>query len=426
MWPRALVGWLFGGVLLSGLLFYGAVEPVIYYPLFLLLLVSALLATWSLPLQAFGAIRFFPLLLVGLFLLAGILIQETLIGRGYLISALGWLALILTLALTTSSERTARWLFIFLILVGGAEAVYGLYQSLGGHDYIGGYHRGYGRLATGTLINRNHFAGLLNMTLPLAVGWLLANYSRRGRKAQPRSELYAWVWVILLSCSFMGLAIFLSLSRAGTLTLVSTLVFISLLLTLKRRSRSRRSLSGTTAWILLFVIVSLATWVGLDALLSRFGGAGSDWNGRRTVFQDSLQLVAENPELGIGPAMYQWRFRPFQTQSARVLFSYAHNDYLQSAIEWGIPGALLFWGFVAWRFYRSVLVFFQSHRPWRQGIALGCSGAILAILLHSLIDFNLQIPGNLMIFCTILGLSWGTERNQKALLPKPQREHPTP
>ena len=107
--------------------------------------------------------------------------------------------------------------------------------------------------------------------------------------------------------------------------------------------------------------------------------------------------------------MYQWRFRPYQSAAVETWFDYAHNDYLQSAAEWGIPLAMLFWGFVVWRFWRSVRVFFDSRNPWRQGIALGCAGSIFSIVVHSLVDFNLQIPINWVIFCMILGLAWGLD-----------------
>jgi len=130
---------------------------------------------------------------------------------------------------------------------------------------------------------------------------------------------------------------------------------------------------------------------------------------RTTVYRDSVKLIADNPIFGVGPGMYEWRFRPYQTVDARLWFNRAHNDYLQSAAEWGIPMAVMFWGFVVWRFWRSIRVFFDSQDAWRGGIALGCAGGIFSILVHSLVDFNLQIPVNWMIFCMILGLSWSVE-----------------
>ncbi len=107
--------------------------------------------------------------------------------------------------------------------------------------------------------------------------------------------------------------------------------------------------------------------------------------------------------------MYRWRFRPYQTVDVVRLYDHAHNDYLESAAEWGIPLALLAWGFVLWRFSRAVTIFLVSRDPERRGLALGCSAAIFSILTHSLVDFTLQLPALLMLFCAILGLAWSLD-----------------
>lgn len=401
----------FGGVLACGPFFFGAVESRIYYPLFLLLLALLLSVVWFFPSGTLLKRRFLPLLLIGLFLMAGVFFHATLVGRGYIIAGLGWLTLFLTLTFTAESEKATRSLLILLVLIGAVEALWGLLQTLGGYDYIGTRYRGQGRIATGTFINRNHFAALLNMTIPLALGWFFANFSMRRFKVLLRSELYAWAWIILLSSSLMGLALLLSFSRGGTLVLTLTLVFMALLLTVNRQSRYRKL--GGAVIIMLLTVFSLGLWVGVDVLLARLGVGESDLPGRITLYRDTLRLIAASPIGGVGPGMFEWRFRSYESQAPKLLFTYAHNDYLQSAAEWGIPGAALFWWFVLWRFLRTIRLFFQSHNPWRQGMALGCSAGIFAILLHSLVDFNLQIPGNLMIFCTILGLSWSLELQRK-------------
>ena len=107
--------------------------------------------------------------------------------------------------------------------------------------------------------------------------------------------------------------------------------------------------------------------------------------------------------------MYRWRFRPYQTEQLDLRFDQAHNDYLQAAAEYGLPLALLFWAFVVWRFFRALFHFFDSRNPRTQGLALGAAAAIFTILVHSLVDFNLQIPANLATFALVLGLAWGLE-----------------
>ena len=130
---------------------------------------------------------------------------------------------------------------------------------------------------------------------------------------------------------------------------------------------------------------------------------------RLGVYQDTLALVADHPVVGVGPGMYVWRFRPYQTVDGDRLYDHAHNDYLETAAEWGIVAAVAVWGFVFWRFLQANRVFLTSRSTGRQGLALGCAAGIFSVLVHSLVDFSLQLPAILMIFCTVVGLAWSLD-----------------
>ena len=134
------------------------------------------------------------------------------------------------------------------------------------------------------------------------------------------------------------------------------------------------------------------------------------------TYLDTLKMVGDHPLLGVGPNMYKWRFREYQSSEAQVWYDYAHNDYLQMAAEWGLPLALLFWGFVIHQFLNAAKRFLEDRENlWKQGLALGCTAAIFSILLHSFVDFNLYIPVNWMLFCGILGLAFAEDARNKLL-----------
>ncbi|RPJ49796.1 MAG: tetratricopeptide repeat protein, partial [Acidobacteria bacterium] len=397
--------------LFSGLLAFGAAPRDACYRLFLTMALACLVAVWAFPVQNLFRKRFIPLFVLGAFLLVQIPLRPPVERYGYVFLALGWLALTFTLLVTRERPGHARFLALFLVAIGLFDAFYGLVQSLGGMAPVSNVDPQMGTMASGTFVNRNHFAGLLNMTIPVALGGLYATFPRRGHKL--RSEGYAWAWIILLVTGFMGLAILLSWSRGGTLSLIASLVFLSFLMMLKRRRRENRTrLSAGAAWVLLLTTVLLGAWVGIDTLIDRFGHAEDDSTERLLVYRDSLRLIAAHP-LGVGPKMYQYFFTPPVDVSLDCRWTHAHNDYLETAVEYGIPLALLFWGFVGWRLWRAGRTFLdppQDHADsdlWSEGIALGCAGAIFSILLHSLVDFNLQIPINWVVFCMVLGLAWG-------------------
>jgi O-antigen ligase len=85
--------------------------------------------------------------------------------------------------------------------------------------------------------------------------------------------------------------------------------------------------------------------------------------------------------------------------------NHAHNDYLEVASDLGIPAAALFFGSTGALLVRVARKARSSEVSFERAMALGCLGSIAAILLHSLTDFNLYIPANVLVFSLILGLA---------------------
>lgn len=399
------------GLLLVALLRYGATELWTLYAIFLsvgLVVLVALVFLRPLPPLSAG---FLALAAAGGYLLVQVALQPTLFGRGYVLAALGWLVLFLATWLTSLDDRVSRWLVLALILIGGFEAVYGLVQALGGVDYIGSYFRGRGRVATGTLIARAHYAGLLNMLLPLFLAYVVVG-DGSARKTRG-SEEAARLWFFVLAGSFVGLAVLLSLSRGGALSLIATLLFVAALSRFRNQRVRRSRLSEAMPVVLLLAILALGGAIGLDALLARV--ESDQVGGRPTLYRTTLRMIAEQPIDGVGPGMFEWVFpsyRPVDLISKR--FVHVHNDYMEIAVEWGVPLALIFWGFVAWRWLFSCRVFLRTRDPWRGTVALATAAGIFSILVHSVVDFNLHIPANLMIFALLLALSGWVARAEDA------------
>jgi O-antigen ligase len=403
---RTVAGFLLACAIAFALYQYGATQQVDYYRVLLLALIPLALLAWNLPLSSLRNPALLPLFVVGLYLIVNIIGRSSLFGRGYVIACLGWIALSVTLLIAAGDSRMHRRIALFLVIMGGLQAFYGLLQTLGEPNYLMGFTSASAR---GSFVNHNHFAGLVNMTLPLAIGGFLAALSIRTRKAKNTSEVYAWSWLLLLACSMMGLALMLSLSRMGAMILIINMVFIACLVTFYRGRGAWRRLPVRVIWGMLVIILGLSAWIGVNSMLARFGNVGVDLDTRMEIYHNSLQLIRHHPLSGVGPGMYAWRFRPHQTIDPTILVNHAHNDYIQSAAEWGLPLALGFWAFVFWRLVRVLRVYLGSRDPWKRGLSLGCGASILSVVLHSFVDFNLQIPANLMVFAVILALAWSLE-----------------
>ncbi len=408
VWRGATVALLFGLILTWALLRFGAAETPVLYQTFLVLIVPCFLVLTA-PFERVRVdLRYLVLVLVGLLLLGQTALQPTLEARGYIHLAVGWIALWICVWLAVGAASQRRFLLVVLVLLGVLEAFYGLIQSVGGFDYIGGYFRNKGRIATGTLINRNHYAALLNMLLPLALGMLSSDTVLKRSQRSSRSESLAKTWLVLLGCSIMGVAVLLSQSRGGTLSLLMTLLFMALLFAQSRRRRRHRGMSAAAAAVLILLVLGMGGAFGLEALMERFEKV-EEGVSRVEIYRDTLGMLRDSPVIGVGPGMYEWRFRLYQTSQADRLYDHAHSDYLETATEWGIPLALLIWGLLLWRFYRSTETALSERDPVRQGVALGTAGALFSISIHSLVDFSLQIPAILMVFACVVALSWSLE-----------------
>jgi O-antigen ligase len=287
------------------------------------------------------------------------------------------------------------------LLIGVFEALLGITQRFVSPGWILGYYQNRFSDVSGTLINRNHFAGLMSMLTFIPFGLAHAE-SREGEVSRP----YIYLW----ASAFMAVAMLCSLSRMGVIAFIITLFIVILLI----RSESRRGLPGAALGLaLLALVIAGAAWIGVDALIGRYSSL-VDSNetvneARPIIFRDTVRMIADHP-WGVGHDNYADAFRQYQTTRLNLLFDHAHNDYLETVAEWGILPGVLFWAGVLALIVRSVRVFRASDSSRVRGILLGSIGAVVTIMIHSLADFNLQIPSNAMLFFVALGIAAAQNR----------------
>src|SRR6266550_2394155 len=322
----------------------------------------------------------------------------------------------LTLVLCRDSNAKRRLVFA-IVSLGVFEALYGLIQYLTGWQQIFTYVKKYYlEEATGTYINRNHFAGFLEMILPfavvLALRWaaLLFKNTSSGtatlRKIASRTELLSLVlWLFLATLLFVALV--LSRSRMGIISILVSLVAI---LVLAGTSTVRPRTRAAVAALFFLGVLRLIVWIGIDPVMSRFETLGQEYNfsgqNRIAIWRDTLGLIRHHPLLGTGLGSFSVVYPSVQTVFLTLLVEHAHCDYLEIASELGLPGATLVFGSIFWVLAQTVRQYKKAKESFDKAVSLGCIGSIAAILVHSLADFNLYIPANALVFTVILALAW--------------------
>jgi O-antigen ligase len=333
--------------------------------------------------------------------------QNTFATRTYLMKGVAFtLFLFLFLNSFRDTRQIRRVLYVFLF-VGTFQAFYGVLEYLSGHQHIFAYQkRFYVDAATGTFINRNHYAAFLEMTLLVALGLLFSRLREPQAGETWREKLLALTdrraslnLTLLLCIGIVGVGLVLSYSRAGIilgLTAAAAFCFLQL--------RQSWSLQKTLMVALLTIVVLVPMYgVGYWTLTGRYALLTNEVTmpgGRMAVWRKTAEIVRDFPILGTGVGTFQFVFPRYREATTTAFYDYTHSDYLQVVAEAGlVGGVLLATGIVlvarAWR----------RAQPARSGAVLraACGFALLAVALHEAVDFSLQIPANLLALTLLIG-----------------------
>ena len=316
--------------------------------------------------------------------------------------------------IVSQNRRRKQFFIASLVALGVFEAFYGLIQYLTDWQQIFTYVKKFDlEEATGTYINRNHYAGFLEMILPFSLALVLYEYAKLRenhdagmsfRRLIARSGLQKLVLSLCVSVILCA-AIGFSRSRMGILAALSSVVVIFALVTI---SKFHGRASSLLAAMFIVLSIGLAVWIGPGPIVSRFQDVGNEYSlggpSRVSIWRDALPLIQHHPWLGTGLGTFPVAYTSGQTAFLAQFVNHAHNDYLELAADFGIPTAFILFATVFLILARAVRTFLLSGRDFEKVIALGCVGSIVAILLHSFADFNLYIPANALLFSAILGL----------------------
>ena len=274
---------------------------------------------------------------------------------------------------------------VVAIAQGGTttDKVYWLFQSDSAAQLYGPYP------------NHAHYAGLMEMLFPVALVFALSQEFRS------HARLLFYFAAIVMAGS-----LFLAASLGGIFSFVGELVVLGIVVLRGRRgAQIWRSVLVVLLFLSFFAVMLQPTV--LEERLRHWKSRSEqvEVTERLDIVRDSMAMVAKRPVLGYGLGTFIEVFPRYRTFYTNYIVNAAHNDYVQVLVELGAVGLILILALIALLFKEGVKKAtgwqHDCERAMTLAALVGCSG----ILIHSLCDFNLQVPANAALFSVFAGLA---------------------
>ncbi len=316
-----------------------------------------------------------------------------------LIRLLSYLAAMFIAADIARHRRRTRRLIWVIMGISAVLVVIGLIKYSGGpvpsfwiHDAP--HQQGF---LTSTFFNHNHLSGYLEMALPLILCVLVL--------AQPKRK---GLWFLVIFLLLVGVV--LAMSRGGWLSLVVALTFCTLCIWVNKFWTWTRLVITGVLGSLMILVVFMASTPALDRLELTEDVGEPSIQVRVHIWEASNTLIFDRPVLGWGLGTYPWSFPKVRPLGLSGRVREAHCDYIQIVAAMGLVVLVpILWGTVA-TFHRGMKTYLNSRSSFKQSVSLGALGAIVAMAVHSLVDFNIQITSNGLLFFIMVGLVMGVAR----------------
>lgn len=308
----------------------------------------------------------------------------------------------------TDPKHRMLFLGLFMALAIG-HVIVGVIQFVKGENYLPfNYLRAdYGRRASGFYVCPNHFAGLLEILVVAAASF--AVFGRIGTKCRMLLLYFALV-------ALAGLAI--SGSRGGYLsTGCAFLVLLVLGLSVARQTMPVRFPTVATLSVAVCIgVLGLSVFlINKDELLADRLGTTLQFTNMRTYLWDAaMRQFHDNPVFGTGSGTYYYLGRLYKHPAVEPDPVWVHNDYIHLLAEYGVTGAVLaafflgthvFYGLLSMRvILRKRLLETNAATSNSMALNLAALAGVTAMIAHSVVDFNLHIPGNALVLAILFGI----------------------
>jgi O-antigen ligase len=245
----------------------------------------------------------------------------------------------------------------------------------------------------GPFVNRDDFAGFVELTSPLGCALILFQAWRREKLPL----------LLLFTVLPIG-ALVLSASRGGIIGFAFG--FVLLLFLSRERHIGKRQLLGAAA--LALIAGSFVLWLGAREAIQRLGSLSTEEisrDRRVSMYRDTWQIFLHHPWAGTGLGTLAAVYPRYESYYDGMIVEHAHNDYLELLADTGLVGGLCGLAFVVLLFQQGLANLRSAEGRLGRASCAGSMAACAGLLMHSLVDFNLHIPSNALIFVLLASVA---------------------
>ena len=322
-----------------------------------------------------------------------------------------WLFLFNLILLLNSGQRL-RIAVTTLVISGCLQAFYAAILVLIGTTKSPVWGFPEQAIATGSFVYKNHLANYLMLSLTMGIGLIVAQLSTSASGSWLTSVkrilhgILSPKMLVRLALVIMVIGLVMTRSRMGNTAFFAATTIGGLLALVLYKNKPK------ALTILIFSVLAIDTFIvgalfGLEKVKQRLVETSVEVESRDQVVIWSLDIIKDYPLTGTGMGSFYTVF-PSYSQGNIGFYDHAHNEYIQFIVEAGIPATMMLGAMVLFGFCLSLKTMYVRNSKTMKGLALGASMAVIGMLIHISVDFNLQPMANALTFLFILFVCFAT------------------
>lgn len=300
------------------------------------------------------------------------------------------------------SKKAIQYSLVTILTVLIFQIIYGvLANSIGQTTILGIWPKEhYITSATGSFVNHNHYANFIAIATPIALGYILTSNHLTQKKFSKYIKYLSCVTLLLATT----VALIASLSRGATASGLFGLTALLSIYFFRYKPIDRKTFFAMS-FISCFLLIGILSFIEIGDIIDRFKRV-LIYDMRWEIWEATFELPSSLWILGSGGGTFAdvfWRVHPPTTPKTAY---FAHNDYIQFLIEYGVIGAIFMITALCY-WYRKI------HLKKLNFLQISSLISVVVMGLHSIVDFSLHIPANAILFWFCVGLIFNNNLDKK-------------